>query len=205
VLDTLDVSGWSNTICNTEYGIKTNAPFTYTSTYEHTIFNVRRYNSTWEPAYFQGKVRIGNATSDSTLKVGGGGYFTGGLKVDGDFKSGEVKWQSIVVDSTWIVADSSYKITIFSDLPYSVTIDSIKSRGVGTTSLTPRYHYGSDISAVGTRIINSPAAVTASTTMNKVSSFDNATVTAGNAIWMVFQAVTTVPKNYNVTVYYHRN
>lgn len=76
--------------------------------------------------------------------------------------------------------------------------------GAGTTNITPKIYYGTDIEAAGTAIITSPSAMTSHTTVTKISTFNNATVAIGNILWITFTDVTTKPRNLYVVIKGHK-
>lgn len=71
-------------------------------------------------------------------------------------------------------------------------------------SVVPSICYGSDISAAGTTVINSPSAVTSNTTSTKIATFDNRTIPSGAMIWLSFPTVTTKPKLFYAFIKGHR-
>lgn len=66
--------------------------------------------------------------------------------------------------------------------------------GASTPSCTFHIRHGSDISATGTALITSPSAVTNTSTGTAVTSFNNASISAGSFVWVEVTAVSgTVP------------
>jgi len=76
--------------------------------------------------------------------------------------------------------------------------------GEWAISVVPKLYYGTDIGETGTAVIISPGTVTSHTAATKVSTFDNATINAGNMIWLTFTTVTTIPRNFMVQITGHR-
>jgi hypothetical protein len=126
---------------------------------------------------------------------------TDSLLVKGDLTvNGEVhitQLFAITIDSTSIA--TTEKITFFYT-PCAITIDSVIYVGEGTTSVTPDIHFGTDRSAAGTAIITSPAAATSVTTGDRITSFDNDTITANSFVWIEFDAVGTCPNEFSITL-----
>lgn len=109
------------------------------------------------------------------------------------------------IDSTAINTSIKYQI----DYSTGYVIDTIVYIATttaygGTVSVTPKIYYGTDISATGTAVITSPSAVTTRTTATKVYSFNNATVSAGNLVWLTFSATAAIPRNFMLVIIAHR-
>ncbi len=109
------------------------------------------------------------------------------------------------VDSTLMLTTLKFPIGYSQGLVIDTIIYiSTTTASGGSCNVTPKIFYGTDISASGTAVITSPGAVTSRSTATKVSTFDNATVSAGNMIWLTFTDVTTKPRNFMVQIIGHK-
>lgn len=113
----------------------------------------------------------------------------------------------IVIDSTAMNTTQKYPIGYVS---YATTIDSLimasTTLGSGTTSVTVKVHYGTDIEAAGTTVVTAGTAVTSHTTATKVggATLNNSTPAQGSMLWATFPTLTTKPKSIMITVIGHR-
>jgi len=87
--------------------------------------------------------------------------------------------------------------------PANITITAVKAVLVGssTPSVTYDLQHGSDITS-GTAILSAPVAITSTTTPTSSTSFNDATVPAGNYIWFVTNAQSGSVTSIWITVYY---
>ena len=108
------------------------------------------------------------------------------------------------VDSTLMLTTLKFPLGYSNGIVIDTIVFISTTIGAGTTNVTPKLFYGTDIEASGTAIVTSPSAVTSHTTATKVSSFDNATVAVGNMIWLTFTDVTTKPRNFMVQIIGHK-
>jgi len=65
-------------------------------------------------------------------------------------------------------------------------------------------HYGPDKSVSGTSVVTAGNTVTSYTIATKISSLNNATISAGNMIWLTFSDLSIKPKTFSVTIIGHR-
>lgn len=75
-----------------------------------------------------------------------------------------------------------------------------------SASVTPTIWFNDslNVTAGGTRVVNSPAAVTSTTTGNTVTSLDNTKIPPGNFVWVTTGTVTTKPTYFNLTLIGYR-
>lgn len=108
------------------------------------------------------------------------------------------------VDSTLMLTTLKFPLGYSNGIVIDTIVFISTTIGAGTTNVTPKLFYGTDIEASGTAIVTSPSAVTSHTTATKVSSFNNATIAKGNMIWLTFTDVTTKPRNFMVQIIGHK-
>lgn len=73
-------------------------------------------------------------------------------------------------------------------------------------SITPTIYFNDslNVTAGATKIVNSPAAVTSTTTGNTVTSLNNTKIPPGNFVWVVSETVTTKPRYFSLTLIGYR-
>lgn len=83
----------------------------------------------------------------------------------------------------------------------AITISQIRSVVSGTSpSVTFSIRYGSDFSAAGTEVVTSGITCTNTTTGLSTTSFNNASITANNFVWLTTSAISGTVTALNVTV-----
>lgn len=105
-------------------------------------------------------------------------------------------------DSSLIATSSKFPMGYASQTVVIDTIIYIMSSG-SSPSVVPALYFGTDIGATGTAVITSPSAVTSNSAVTKVSSFNNATIAAGNSVWLTFSTVTTKPRRFSAIILGH--
>lgn len=97
---------------------------------------------------------------------------------------------------------SSEKIVIFytTEARTISKIMAVLPGGSSTPSVTFSIRYGSDVSAAGTEVVTSGITVTSATTGSSTTSFTNATIPAGNFMWITTSAKSGTVPALHVTV-----
>lgn len=136
-----------------------------------------------------------------------------------DDSAGAVTWLSpatniSITDTNLNVADFSKAITIESptsseDITLFFTDDAITINqlnavlnGSSTPSVTWTIRFNSDRSAAGTEVVTSGTTTTSTTTGSEVTSFNDATIPAGNWVWLETTAQSGTVDALNVTITY---
>ena len=74
-----------------------------------------------------------------------------------------------------------------------------------SASITPTIYWNDTLSTtVATKAVNSPSAVTSTTTGNNVTSLDNTNIPPGNWVWVQTGTVTTKPTFFSLTLFGYR-
>lgn len=75
-----------------------------------------------------------------------------------------------------------------------------------SASITPTIYFNDslNVTAGATKIVNSPSAVTSTTTGNTVTALDNTKIAPGNFVWVSSGTVTTKPTYFNLTLIGYR-
>lgn len=119
---------------------------------------------------------------------------TGGVRTD-QLDMPTVK--SIIVESP----GSAENLSFFrADKAISISKITAVLRGSNTPSVTYSIKHGSDRSGAGTEVVTGGSTVTSTTTGTSVTSFNNASITAGHYVWLVTTAKSGTVDELSVTL-----
>ena len=108
------------------------------------------------------------------------------------------------IDSTSVNTSIKYVMGYSSGFVIDTIIYVNYVTGAGSASVTPKIRFGTSIADTGRSVVYSPTAVTSTTTATKRTAFNNATIPAGNIVWLTFTATATIPRNFSAIIIGHR-
>ena len=113
---------------------------------------------------------------------------------------------SAVAGDTASFSTSSIYGSFYNDGVDTIILTGYRAIVQGTSaSITPTIYYNDTLSTgFATKVVNSPSAVTSTTTGNSVTSLDNTKIAPGNWVWVQTGTVTTKPTYFSLTLFGYR-